>query len=280
MSSENNFLSYYNSNLRQDFANLELRRKKVRRIKLFVIIIFLIINIITYTILGFKEGITTSIQILIILISGLITYYLVCFVKWDKTLTRDFKSLIISKLILNIAPQAKYKQNGYISLENFRNAKYSDEITHHYKGNDFISVTYNDYSMNFSIVQAIKRERRNYRGGTRVHQFIVFEGIFGMINLSGKLAANNGCKISLLENDEYIAIMNRIRNKLHRKVKIKFENRIMYIFIKFPLNLFDIKMNKSFTDFNTIKSCYTILHSIIFDFKEIVDTCTFICTEQ
>jgi hypothetical protein len=169
MKTEEEFNRYYEVNLISKLRDLENERKKLLRLTISLLLIFV------GTILIFFFNLHTAVFVGVILINGTLgSIFIPRFFKLYKVLKYKYKEEIIKGMVNFIDPSLTYNSTAFISQHEFSNSKIFIRKIDRYKGDDLVVGNIGKTEVRFSELNALY-ETKDKEGTKYVS---LFKGIF------------------------------------------------------------------------------------------------------
>jgi len=170
------FEHFYNTSLKTDLANLDLRRKRI--VNRFLIMVVIFICIVAVSIL---MQMYLNINIAVIGIAIAVVVALLIFFFWvkDKLFYNDFKSQVINRIVYFISPDLQYNSSDAINITEFITSRLFMTHVDRYKGDDLVFGKIEKTAFRFSEIKAeYKTTTTDSKGNTRTTWHILFKGLF------------------------------------------------------------------------------------------------------
>lgn len=183
MKSVQEFESYYTRELHKDLEVLEKRRLQIINRMMLLILIFgaaVAVSVVTAThYLGSAHD--YYFFFLIILPVVLLLAWLISWNSWarDKHFTRDFKELVIRRIVSFISPELQYEPYNFVGVDSFERSRIFLRNVDRYKGDDLVHGMIDKTQFWFSEIKAeYKTTSVDHRGRTRTQWHTLFRGLF------------------------------------------------------------------------------------------------------
>lgn len=164
--------------------NLEIleqrRRTLIARSTQIILFALAAIALILLTYSWFRDTRNAPLFFAIALAVVVITAILV-WTKWarDKTFYRDFKQLVIERIVLFISPELNYEPRNFIGVDSFERSRIFLTGVDRYKGDDMVSGKVDKTEIWFSEIHAeYKVTTTDGKGRTRTSWHNIFKGLF------------------------------------------------------------------------------------------------------
>lgn len=182
MKTLNDLREFYLMSLRPDLQVLEARRKEILKKLTFIGLPALIILAlsIAHILINEHEVWNVLIPIFVILFILSIAYYFL-----TRKFIVDFKSKVIQQIVGFIDEKLQYRQEGYVTVPEFKESKIFRHRIDRYKGDDLVWGKLGATAIKFSEIHAeYKTESRDSKGNKQTHWHTIFKGLFYMADFN------------------------------------------------------------------------------------------------
>ncbi len=170
MKSYQEFEQFFNNSLMTDLLLLNARRKRIVNRFLIMLFCFFVPISVVSVIFSFYWGIAIAFVI------ALLLYFL-----WvrDKHFYKDFKNMVINRIVYFISPDLKYEPQSSVTVGEFAASRLFMTNVDRYKGDDLVYGKIDKTEFRFSEIKAeYKNTTTDSKGNTRTTWHILFKGLF------------------------------------------------------------------------------------------------------
>jgi len=178
MKSIQEFEQFFNTSLKTDLSNLDLRRKRI--VKRFLIMLFLIfIPLVAVSLLlQFYMQINNIALIgcIVAVVVAILIYFL-----WvrDKLFYNDFKSQVINRIVYFISPELQYNAKDSVNVSEFVTSRLFMHSVDRFKGDDLVFGKIEKTAFRFSEIKAeYKTTTVDSKGNRKTQWHTLFKGLF------------------------------------------------------------------------------------------------------
>lgn len=298
MKSTEQLKTLYDSELKDQLAEMEKERKLIKRLS----IVIFIFGFIFYTILKNmqSQGLAFTIGVLgvLVILAGLVY----TFIKYTKY-RNQFKAKVVSKIIKLINPDYRYNANRHIEVNEFNESKIFSRKAERCQGDDYVHGKIENTDFKFSELNAQYKTVTTEDGKKKTEWHSIFRGLFFhadfnkhiqgityvMPDTAERLLGKFGqklqeisgpCELVKLENPDFEKLfavystsqiearyiltpvimesMVGISRKYGRKMHFSFNGERIYCAIKFNKALFEPRIRKTGVNYADVEEMYQL----------------------
>lgn len=302
MKSTEELKSLYESELKPQLVGMETKRKTIKKLWNWAIIIailsFIFIRLISHDIILWTVAAIAVVGVLYLAIKGVVKYF---------SYRKEFKSEVVTKIIKLINPDFKYNADKHIDTNTFIQSKLFSNNPDRCKGDDYVSGTIEKTSFEFSELKAEYKTTSTTDGKRETTWHTIFSGLFFhadfnkhiegetfvLPDIAEKLLGKFGQKFQKsftrgklvkLENPEFekefvvystgqqearyiltpvmMEAFVKIKKLYNRKMHFAFVGSRVYCAIKFNNGLFEPQIRKTGVNYNEIEEMYNLFNLI------------------
>ena len=182
MKTLNDLREFYLKTLRPDLQILEGRRREIIKKLAFIGVPSLVILALSlaYILINELKVWYVLFPLFFLLFIFLIAYYFL-----TRKFIVDFKGKVIQRIVGFIDEKLRYRQDGYITVPEFKESKIFKHRIDRYKGDDLVWGKLGATVIKFSEVHAeYKTESRDSKGNKQTHWHTIFKGLFYMADFN------------------------------------------------------------------------------------------------
>lgn len=302
MQSTEELKNLYESELKPQLADLEIKRKVIKRMWTGAIIVAAVVFL-------FSQAIFNQTLMIVTIVLGILGvlflagYGVVKFYAYRK----EFKNVVVTKIINLINPDYHYNADKHVDSQHYNNSKLFTKHPDRINGDDYVSGTIEKTDFEFSELKAEYKTTTAKDGKTETHWHTIFSGLFFHAdfnkNIEGityvlpdtaeKLFGKFGQKLQKassrgelvkLENPEFekefvvystgqqearyiltpvmMESMVNLQKKYKRKMHFSFIGERVYCATSFTKGLFEPRIRKSGVNFEDIEEMYHLFSLI------------------